>query len=114
MGLREPGGESHATSEPIFKDKIRLQCKTPPKAAKDGALRSEGNHRTLTQSVPITYSAENRRYVLTDIINRLKIYLLLFIIYYDSFIRGFVVPERRNFGTYKPDDPVWESRGAIQ
>ena len=64
MGLREPGGEIHATSEPIFRDKIREQCLIPPKAAKDGALRSEGNHRTLTQSVPIMYSAENRRYSL--------------------------------------------------
>ena len=30
-------------------------------AAKDGALRSEGNYRTLTQSVPVEYSAETRR-----------------------------------------------------
>ena len=67
MGQREPGGMIHATSEPILRDIVREQCKIPPKAAKDGALRSEGNHRTLTQSVPIMYSAENRRYVLTDI-----------------------------------------------
>ena len=48
------------------------------KAAKVGALRSEGNHLTLNQSTASR--------------------------------RGFVVPVRTNYGTYKPANPTWESR----
>ena len=67
----------------IFREDLFLYNWLQIKAAKDSALGSEGNH-----DVREAASSGSSR-------------------------RGYVMPRRINFGTYRPTNPAWESRDQL-